>query len=74
MLTRNRTLPPGQAVDLRKRPSSVAISRNRQFLDVGTGLPTQNNVHAWRPTRFEAQRITERYPQGYFLTGVDRKP
>ncbi|GAB3987823.1 SAM-dependent methyltransferase [Actinoallomurus acanthiterrae] len=66
-------------MEIYRRSSTPIITRSTErirgfFGDLELVEPGLVNVSAWRPDTVEAKRITERYPQGYFLAGVARKP
>ncbi|MEV5748139.1 SAM-dependent methyltransferase [Actinoallomurus sp. NPDC052308] len=65
--------------EIYRRSSTPIITRSTErirgfFGDLELVEPGLVNVSAWRPDTVEAKRVNERYPQGYFLAGVARKP
>ncbi|MFL6056662.1 MAG: SAM-dependent methyltransferase [Actinoallomurus sp.] len=64
--------------EIYRRSSTPIVTRSPErirglFGDLDLVDPGLVNVSAWRPDTVQAKRITERYPQAYFLAGVARK-
>ncbi|GAA4634357.1 SAM-dependent methyltransferase [Actinoallomurus vinaceus] len=64
--------------EIYRRSSTPIITRSTErirgfFGDLELVEPGLANVSAWRPDTVEAKRISEKYPQSYFLAGVGRK-